>query len=353
MNSLFFVVFQHLPNPTFVVAKDRTILFANLAAQTIFESIQTGKDLALTFRHPDVLTTVDRCISDSVNEIGEFSIPGPHAQVFELHAVPVGETGEHTEIEGCVLLSLHDKTKAARSEEMRADFVANASHELRSPLSAILGFIETLRGPASNDEDARMRFLGIMGREADRMNRLIDDLLHLSRVEINEHVRPKGKVDLTGCIRNVFDLLEPRAKSKNMKLDLVSLEELKEVQGDFDQLNQVFRNLIENAIHFGNENTVVLVTLEPRINRPNAPENGVAIHIKDRGSGIAKQHIPRLTERFYRIDNARTRGASNAPISTGLGLAIVKHIVNRHRGRLKIESELNVGSTFSVFLPGD
>lgn len=351
MNSLFSVIFQQLPNPTFVVARDRSILFANMAASSVFDSIQIGKDLALTFRHPDVLNAVDRSISDAVSEIGEFSIPGPLAQVFELHTVPIDGTNEHAEIEGCVVLSLHDKTKAARSEEMRADFVANASHELRSPLSAILGFIETLQGPASDDEKTRERFLGIMGREADRMNRLIDDLLHLSRVEINEHVRPKGKVDLVRCIRSVFELLEARAKSKNMVLELVCHEEFEQVPGDFDQLNQVFRNLIENAIHYGNENTTVQVQLEQRADGLNSPENGVAVHINDHGSGIAKQHIPRLTERFYRIDNARTRGASNVPISTGLGLAIVKHIVNRHRGRLKIESELNVGSTFSVFLP--
>ncbi len=353
MNSLFSVIFQNLPNPTVVVANNRSIQFANTAAKTVFGSVLIGKDLALTFRHPEVLAAVDRCLSEGVSEIGEFSIPGPLAQVFELHTVPLHETHDHPEIDGCILLSLHDKTKAARSEEMRADFVANASHELRSPLSAILGFIETLQGPASADEKARVRFLGIMGREAERMNRLIDDLLHLSRLEIDEHIRPKGTVDISNCLRSVFDLLEPRAKSKNMTLTVNQPSNLQSVNGDVDQLNQVFRNLIENAIHYGTEGTEVEVTIEQRTERPNAPENGIAIHIKDQGAGIAKQHIPRLTERFYRIDNARTRGASNAPISTGLGLAIVKHIINRHRGRLKIESELNVGSTFSVFLPSE
>ncbi len=353
MDDLFSVIFEHLPNPSLVVAQDRRIIFANRAARVAFASVLIGKDLALTFRHPDVLNAVDRSITEGMAEIGEFAIPGPLAQVYELHTVPISELPVGGKIRGCILLSLHDKTKAARSEEMRADFVANASHELRSPLSAILGFIETLQGPASDDESARFRFLAIMGREAERMNRLIDDLLHLSRVEIDEHVRPRGMVDLVACIGTVFDLLEPRARSKSMTLDLITREPVKRINGDSDQLIQVFRNLIENAIHYGAENTPVKVTIESRVDRPNAPENGIAVHVTDQGDGIAGQHIPRLTERFYRIDNARTRHLTKAPVSTGLGLAIVKHIINRHRGRLKIESELGTGSTFSVFLPVD
>lgn len=351
MDSLFPIAFEMLPNPTLIVGENRQILFANKAAKTAFEAIIIGKDLALTFRHPDVLSAVDRTLASGESESGEFLIPGPLAQVFELHAIFINATTEQLAGQRFVLLSLIDKTKAVRSEEMRADFVANASHELRSPLSAILGFIETLQGPASNDEAARIRFLGIMGREAERMNRLIDDLLHLSRVEIDEHVRPQEQMDVVGCIHNVFDLLEARASSKNMKLTLIGADQKQIINGDADQLNQVFRNLIENAIHYGDENTTIEVIIEPRTNRPNAPDNGIAIHIKDQGQGIPKQHIPRLTERFYQIDSARTHHGNNTPISTGLGLAIVKHIINRHRGRLKIESELGVGSTFSIFLP--
>ncbi len=353
MDSLFPITFDLLPNPTFIVGANRQVLFANKAAKAAFESIIIGKDLALTFRHPDVLNAVDRTLANGTTHTGEFLIPGPLAQVYELHSIFIESEEAHLAGHRFVLLSLIDKTKAARSEEMRADFVANASHELRSPLSAILGFIETLQGPASNDEPARTRFLGIMNREAERMNRLIDDLLHLSRVEIDEHVRPQGHVDIAGCINNVFDLLEPRARDKNMKMKLVGGEHKQIINGDTDQLNQVFRNLIENAIHYGDPDTTIEVTIEPRINRPNAPENGVAIHIKDQGKGIPKQHIPRLTERFYRVDSARTRHGNNTPISTGLGLAIVKHIINRHRGRLKIDSELGVGSTFSIFLPAE
>ena len=346
MENLFSTAFEHLPNPTLIVAGDRQVLFANKAAITAFDAI-IGKDLALTFRHPDILNAVDRTLASGSTESGEFSIPGPLAQVFELHTIPISESPESE----YVLLSLIDKTKAARSEEMRADFVANASHELRSPLSAILGFIETLQGPASDDEQARTRFLGIMGREAARMNRLIDDLLHLSRVEMDEHVRPSGHVDIANSIQNVFDLLDSRATSKDMKLKLIGADQPSLIKGDSDQLNQVFRNLIENAIHYGNPNTSVEVTIKQRNNRPNVPENGIDVHVKDSSNGIEKRHIPRLTERFYRIDSARTRHSDNAPISTGLGLAIVKHIINRHRGRLKIDSEIGVGSTFSIFLP--
>lgn len=353
MDNLFSIAFEHSPNSKLIIGNDRSILFANKAAHATFDSIIIGKDLALTLRHPDILNAVDRTISEGSSEMGEFSIPGPLAQVFELHCVPLPGTEKSYVRRTNVLLSLHDKTKAARSEEMRADFVANASHELRSPLSSILGFIETLQGPARDDSEATDRFLGIMGREAERMNRLIDDLLQLSRVEIDEHVRPKGQVDVVGCMRSVFDLLEPRAHSKNMSLELIVTEQPKKIGGDSDQLVQVFRNLVENAIHYGKEGTPVLVTIENRMDRPNKPENGIAVHIQDQGQGIDKRHIPRLTERFYRIDHARTRHKSDAPISTGLGLAIVKHIVNRHRGRLKIESSIGTGSTFSVFLPSE
>ena len=346
MDTLFSIAFAHLPNPTLIIAGDRQVSFANKAAITTFGAI-IGKDLALTFRHPNILNAVDKTLASGSTETGELSIPGPLAQVFELHTISIFETPASQ----CVLLSLEDKTKVARSEEMRADFVANASHELRSPLSAILGFIETLQGPASDDEQARTRFLGIMGREAERMNRLIDDLLHLSRVEMDEHVRPKGHVDIANTIQNVFDLLETRATSKSMELKLVGSDQPSSIKGDSDQLNQVFRNLIENAVHYGYPDTAVEVTIEQRNTPPNGLKNGISVHIKDYSNGIEKQHIPRLTERFYRIDSARTRRENNAPISTGLGLAIVKHIINRHRGRLKIESEIGVGSTFSIFLP--
>jgi two-component system phosphate regulon sensor histidine kinase PhoR len=306
-----------------------------------------GKDLALTFRHPDILNAFDRTPASKTHESGEFSIPGPLAQVFELNSIPIShELGTQP-----VLLSLQDKTKAARSEEMRVDFVANASHELRSPLSAILGFIETLQGPARNDAEARIRFLDLMGREAERMNRLIEDLLQLSCVEIDEHVRPSDNVNISDRIQKVFEVLGSREMSKGMTFELIGADQPNIIKGDGDQLNQVLRNLIENAIHYGNSDSIIQIALEHHDNMPNTSENGVTIYIKDSSNGIEKRHIPRLTERFYRIDSARTHHAKNSPISTGLGLAIVKHIINRHRGRLKIESEVGVGSIFSIFLP--
>ena len=250
-----------------------------------------------------------------------------------------------------MLLSLQDKIKAAQSEEIRADFVANASHKLRSSLSAILSFIETLQGPASGDAEVRVRFLDIMGREAGRMSRLIDDLLQLSRVEMDEHIRPIESVNIGASIRYIFQLLESWAILKGMTLDLIGAERPIVIEGDCDQLNQIFRDLIENVIHYGKSDSVVQVIIEQHNTLPNTPANGITIHIKDSSNGIGKRHIPRLTERFYRIDNTRTHLAKNTPKSTGLGLAIVKHIVNRHRGRLKVENEVGVGSTFSVYLP--
>jgi len=302
MNRLFPIALEHLPKPTLIVASNRRVLFANIVAINAFNII-IGKNLALTFHHPDVLNAVDQTLASRTTESGEFSISGPLAQVFELHSIPISyEPGAQF-----VLLSLQDKTKAARSEEIRAELVTNTSHELRSPLSTIHGFIETLQGPASDDAVSRVRFLGIMGREAERMKRLIDDLLHLPRVEIDEHARPRGKVDIAASIRHVFEVLGSWAISKSMTLHLIDAGQLSLVKGDIDQLNQVFRNLIE------------------------------------------KQHFPRLTERFYRIVSARTHHTYNAPVSNGLGLAIVKHIINRHRGRLKVESDVGVGSTFSIF----
>ncbi len=234
---------------------------------------------------------------------------------------------------------------------MRVDFVTNASHELRSPLTAILGFIETMIGPASDDTEARIRFLDIMRREAERMSRLIDDLLSLSRVEADEHVRPQSSIDLSGVLRSALDVLESRAKAQNISIELDINGDLPKIIGDQDQLVQVFRNLIENAIIHGNEGTAVTIEVAPVSRIPDSSLGGIVVHVRDRGKGVPKEMIPRLTERFFRGDRARSRGDAVNPSSTGLGLAIVKHIVNRHRGRMRIESELGVGSVFSIYLP--
>jgi two-component system phosphate regulon sensor histidine kinase PhoR len=232
---------------------------------------------------------------------------------------------------------------------MRADFVANASHELRTPLASLTGFIDTLRGHAKDDPEAQERFLGIMAEQATRMRRLIDDLLSLTRIELNEHVRPAGSVNVSDVVEEVANALSPMAAAANIQLDLVEPSSLPNVAGDREELFQVFQNLVDNAIKYGRPQTAITVELGTRRAGPGEPGPSPAVYIavSDRGEGIAREHLPRLTERFYRVDVRRSRAIGG----TGLGLAIVKHIVNRHRGRLAIESKVGEGSTFTVYLP--
>ena len=249
------------------------------------------------------------------------------------------------------ILSLHDLTAMYRAERMRADFVANASHELRTPLSSLVGFIETLRGPASNDAEAQQRFLAIMEEQATRMSRLVEDLLSLSRIEMQEHTAPKGETDLTELLEAVREGLHIKASAKDMSIRL-DIEGRPRVLGQKDELAQVFQNLMDNALKYGREGTEVSVSV--RDGGPGKPAElarlqtpAVVISVRDRSEGIAREHLPRLTERFYRVDTARSRKLGG----TGLGLAIVKHIVNRHRGQLIIDSQVGSGSTFTVHLP--
>jgi two-component system phosphate regulon sensor histidine kinase PhoR len=243
--------------------------------------------------------------------------------------------------------ALRDIAAARRSDRMRADFVANASHELRTPLASLLGFVETLRGPARDDEAARDRFLAIMHEQATRMARLIDDLLSLSRIEMNEHVPPTGRVELGEALRRVAETLQQKAAARGMRIEVAVPAGLPPAIGDADELAQLFQNLVDNAIKYGRPETPVRVAAR-RADRPlPGAEAAVAVSVADEGEGIAREHLPRLTERFYRVDTARSRAAGG----TGLGLAIVKHIVGRHRGALEIASERGRGSTFTVRLP--
>jgi two-component system phosphate regulon sensor histidine kinase PhoR len=335
-------ILEKLPNPLLLISDDRRVTYSNQAAIEVFGSISTGADLALTIRHPQVLSDVDRALQDGTSMHSEFTISGSVPQVFELQAVPVANG---------VLLTLNDKTALVRGENTRADFVANASHELRSPLSAIIGFIETLQGPAKDDNAARERFLGIMNREAQRMNRLIDDLLTLSRVEVDEHVRPLTTVAIAQTLGSVTELLMDRARSKDITIEIEGKDDAPSLAGDRDQLFQVFRNLVENAINYSPAGSTVTIEIVHDVPIAGSKENGICVRICDQGAGIPKHHLPRLTERFYRVDPARGTAGKGEVVSTGLGLAIVKHIVNRHRGRLIIESEMGKGSMFSVILP--
>jgi two-component system phosphate regulon sensor histidine kinase PhoR len=245
----------------------------------------------------------------------------------------------------CMLMTFHDQTPLRRVEEMRADFVANASHELRTPLAALSGFIDTLQGPAKDDTKARERFLGIMHTQATRMARLIDDLLSLSRVELSAHVRPDTLVDIVPIIRQVADGLEPLAGERQVAIDTDLPETPVVIAGDREELLRLFENLVENALKYGASGGKVVVSLISAVSGEGVPEFRVIV--RDFGPGIAPEHLPRLTERFYRVDV----GDSRAQGGTGLGLSLVKHIVNRHRGRLLIESVLKKGATFTACFP--
>ena len=237
-----------------------------------------------------------------------------------------------------------------RAEEARADFVANASHELRTPLAALSGFIDTLRGHARDDEGAREQFLSIMSQEAGRMRRLIDDLMSLTRIELNEHVPPSGLVDIAEVARNAAAALQSLAMVDNVTVTVADGADIPRVRGERDELIQLFQNLFHNAIKYGREGGHVWVNFALAPGEAPGRRGGaamIAVSIKDDGEGIPREAIPRLTERFYRVDVKRSRERGG----TGLGLAIVKHIANRHGGRLAVESKPGEGSTFTVFLP--
>jgi two-component system phosphate regulon sensor histidine kinase PhoR len=332
-------VLAALPDPMVLLDERRRVVRANQAANEMFGSEFVGRDLASRLRHPAVLAAVDAVLRGEGERIVEFALGLPIERQLSARIAPLGP---HIAA-GAAIITLHDLTASKRSEQMRADFVANASHELRTPLATLLGFIETLQGPARDDRQARDRFLGIMHEQASRMARLIDDLLSLSRIEMNEHVLPTGRANLRHVLGSVAATLELRAKARGMQIVLKLPDELPEVVGEADELAQVFQNLFDNAIKYGREGSPIEV--EARIDRRSSPPF-VAVGVRDHGEGIRREHLPRLTERFYRVDTARSRAMGG----TGLGLAIVKHIVNRHRGRLDIASELGEGSVFAVSL---
>lgn len=241
------------------------------------------------------------------------------------------------------IISLEDISHIREAEQMRIDFVANVSHELRSPLTSMLGFIETLQGPAKSDLAAQERFLDLMMSDAQRMSRLIGDLLSLSKLQTRERIVPDETVDLNYILGRVVASLEPLSQNSKTAIQLTFAPDLPAVTGDADELTQVFQNLVENAIKYSPDHTTVYVVAE----RDPSHTNQVRIAVRDQGEGMDPKHIPRLTERFYRVDKGRSRDMGG----TGLGLAIVKHILIRHRAYLHIESDMGTGSVFSVFLP--
>lgn len=361
-------VVEALQEPLLLVDARRRVIRANGAARALFGERMLDRDLALSVRNPDVLAAVDGVLAGGGAANVEFTLPLPVEQVLEVKVTPFRADRQGPAADGdasqaasplIAIVTLHDITAIKRSEQMRADFVANASHELRTPLSTLVGFIETLRGPARDDSGARDRFLSIMQEQAGRMSRLVSDLLSLSRIELDEHTPPQGDTNVESLINSLGAMLQLKAEARGMTLRIDCPGPVPLVAGDPDQLTQVFQNLIDNAIKYGRENTEVTIALsvEDRAMAPDtAPRRGVRrpaplrmvkVSVTDQGEGIPRTHLPRLTERFYRVDAARSRSLGG----TGLGLAIVKHIVNRHRGRLTIDSELGRGSVFTVYLP--
>ncbi len=332
-------VIAALPLPVVLIGPDERVRATNQMVDAIFGADLVGKHYITALRQPAVIAAIAETRGSLQSGIVRFTgRNGPRDTIYRVSVAPA---------DGDVLLTFEDQTAAEEAGQMRRDFVANVSHELRTPLTALLGFIETLSGAAKDDPAARDRFLGIMAHEANRMTRLVDDLMSLSRVEEDERVRPREHVDLGALLSSVIKGLEPQANAAGVKvtLDLVASDEM--VPGDAGQLVQVFTNLVENAIKYGATGKEVTVQLLPRAMNQRLRGEAVHVSVVDKGEGIAEHHIARLTERFYRVDNHRSREVGG----TGLGLAIVKHIINRHRGRLLIESEEGQGTQVSVFLP--
>ncbi|MEI8393914.1 MAG: ATP-binding protein [Rhodospirillaceae bacterium] len=329
------VMLEALHDPLIAISGARRVRYANQAARTLFGEQMADADLSHGLRHPEIVGAVDAVLAGGASRAVEFTLPGTVECVYHARIKPFRRPGDSE-----ALILLHDITKMKRSEQQRADFVANASHELRTPLASLTGFIETLRGAARDDADARERFLGIMHEQAGRMGRLVDDLLSLSRIELDEHIRPGDSVDVLRCVGAAMAAFELKAAARRVRLRISAADGLQPVPGDSDQLTQVMYNLISNAVKYTREQTEVTITI-------STTSRMVMIAVADRGEGISRTHLPRLTERFYRVDPARSRALGG----TGLGLAIVKHILNRHRGRLIIESEPGQGATFTVQLP--
>lgn len=326
-----------LHEPIVLVDAGATILLFNRAAAETWPALAVGRPISLALRSPVVLDAVADVLRGAPERVGELAERVPVERLFALQVTALALKRHAPGAPApAALLAFRDQTEARRLEAMRVDFVANASHELRTPLASLLGFIETLEGPARGDEKSRDRFLAIMREQAKRMARLIEDLLSLSRVEMREHRQPDGEVDLSAVLRQIADTLRPLALEQGVEVRLAVPPRLV-LPGDRDELSRVAENLIENALKYGASGKLVEVELSAR--GPDA-----LLAVRDHGAGIEPRHLPRLTERFYRAGGSTSGG-------TGLGLAIVKHIVNRHRGRLAIESELGKGATFKVSLP--
>lgn len=355
LTNLVASIVEGMSDPLILLDMKRRVVHANRAARALLGEQIVGKDIAFYLRNPTALKAIEQSIGDGTAREQEITLLDPveRACLMRVSVIDASDGGnvdedlaEDERIQ-YLILSILDITKIKLAEKMRVDFVANASHELRTPLASVIGFIETLQGPAARDEAARGRFLSIMMAEASRMQRLIDDLLSLSKIEMDQHLPPEGAVDLPPLLKSLANTLELRGGDQGGRLALTLPDGLPPVRGDRDQLTQVFQNLIDNALKYGRPGEPVEIRAEAVPSLPGRAVPGVVVAVFNKGEGIPAEHLPRLTERFYRVDTARSRKMGG----TGLGLAIVKHIITRHRGALNIESTLGVGTTVSVYLP--
>ncbi|WP_417692639.1 ATP-binding protein [Roseibium sp.] len=339
-----------LPNPCFVADGRGITRYVNEAASKFYGAVKPGDPLSFSLRAPSLLEAFDRvCVEGRPAQI-TWTEKVPTEAWFEAHLAPIYMPGQAEQGGGgaapdFVLVVIQNQTEQRRLERMRTDFVANASHELRTPLASLTGFIETLQGPAKDDTDARNRFLAIMLEQSGRMRRLIDDILSLSRIELKAHVQPAEKTDLVEIVRHSADALAPLARELGLEVHTESPDTPVMIRGDRDELIQVTENLLENALKYGSQGKRVDLVVK----RQETGGKHWCLQVRDYGEGIPAEHLPRLTERFYRVDVASSRAMKG----TGLGLAIVKHILTRHRARIEVASELGKGATFSVVFAGE
>ena len=328
-----------MKSPLMLVGPEDRVISQNAAMTDLLKIDFQGRHYITALRQPAAIDAVVAAKKDHVTKTARYILRiETRDRIFEVSAIPVDDH---------VIVSFEDQTAAEETESLRRDFVANVSHELRTPLTALLGFIETLQGPARDDPGAQQRFLAIMATEADRLRRLVDDILSLSRVEELERTRPVNPVDLGEIVRQACALLDKLAHNAGTRLIARVPDSLETVPGDGPQLQQVLNNLIENAIKYGASDAGIEVAISDPAFEPALNQMAVRLTVTDHGEGIPTHHLIRLTERFYRVDLHRSRQKGG----TGLGLAIVKHITNRHRGKLLFESTVGVGTTVTLILP--
>ncbi|GAB4266516.1 MAG: ATP-binding protein [Pararhodobacter sp.] len=340
-----------LPDPALLVGADRRVITANSAARELFAATLDGTSVVSHIRQPEAAAALERgfaALAEGTGSRGPFEArmvltASSREALWRVCIAPLrNDLGVPA-----LLVTLRDISHIEDAEQQRRDFVANVSHEMRSPLTVLSGFIETLKGPARHDPEAQEQFLDIMEREAQRMSRLVSDLLSLSRVESEERVRPRTPVSLSEVLRATLAALRPQIEDAGLAVEFRDLPDAPAIPGDRDQLVQVFHNLVENALKYGAGGGKIEIDIERIDHVPAMPGPALKVCVRDHGDGIDPIHLPRLTERFYRVDGHRSRAMGG----TGLGLAIVKHIVNRHRGRLNIRSTRGEGSSFIVMLP--